>query len=165
VIHQVSKNKYTVEAETSYGKIDVRKLLEFKCVHILKDLNQDIIENICIYDIDNNFASLFIEYKHFLKDFGFPKFGANLILEKIENDKSITFACSNNNTQHVSSRCEILPINKLFFNFNIESYSKIKIVVNFEFDIKFEIPQFVEKFVFHILHKMFMRLKEFIEMT
>ena len=131
LIQRVSKNKYKVESEMSCGKIDVRKLLEFKCVHILKELNQDIIENICIYGIENNFASLFIEYKHFLKDFGFAKFGANLSLERIENDNSICFLCSNNNnTQHISSSCTILPINNLFFTFNIESSSKIKIVVN-----------------------------------
>ena len=166
VIHRISKNKYTVESEMSYGKIDVRKLLEFKCVHILKDLNKDIIENICIYEIDNNFASLFIEYKHFLKDFGFPKFCANLSMERIENDNSICFVCSNNNnTQHISSSCTILPINNLFFTFNIERSSKIKIVVNFELDVSFDIPQFVEKFVFHIIHKMFIRVKEFIEIS
>lgn len=164
LIQRVSKNKYKVESEMSCGKIDVRKLLEFKHVHILKELNQDIIENVCIYNIYNNFASLFIEYKHFLKDFGFPKFGANLSLERIENDKSICFVCSNNNnTQHISSSCTILPITDLFFN--IEISSKIKIDINFELDITFDIPQFVEKFVFHILHKMFMRVKEFIEIS
>lgn len=165
-ICRIDTNQYFVEAKLSYKKIDIVKLLEFNSLHILKNLNQDIIENIFITIIDNNFASLFIEYKHFLKDFGFAQFAVDLMVERVENNDIIEFLCRNNTiAREIDKKCTILPIDNLFVRFHILTSSEIKIIIDSKINIHFDIPIFIEKFIIRIIHKMFIRLKEFIEIV
>jgi hypothetical protein len=164
-INKIGENLYSSEAILNYGKIDIFKLFEFEKMHILKDVNSDIVQHMRVYDIKDETATIFLEYKHFLKEFGFPKFGAHVDIRRNKNDNIIDFFAKNNTSKYNNSDCTIFPIDDIHFRVQVFDFNKISININVKFNTNFQIPPFAEKFALRIVHKMFVRLKEFIEIV
>lgn len=163
------KNNYIVSIDIHEKKIDIRKLFHFDKLHIFKDLNSDLIEEISIDNVQNNSATVVILYKHFFKELGFSQFGICVDVVKNEKDHIIEFIASNNSVTNCSNstmkdECIILPVETLFVNICKQPWTnKFTITMNAILNINFEISPSIEKLVLQIVHKIFTRAKQFIE--
>lgn len=167
-LHVIKKdrNKYALETEFLNVKLDIDKFLNFEKFIILKELNNDLINTINVNKITDTSASFFILYNHFFKDLGLPKIGMHLNIEKTKTANVTEFTCSNNELfDNFKTDYFIVSFEKLKLHFHIDEYSQnVKVTVDIEFNHDFEILPFVEKLVLQIIHKIFLRAKQFIEL-
>lgn len=160
------KNNYIVSIDIHEKKIDIRKLFHFDKLHIFKDLNSDLIEEISIDNIRNNSATIFILYKHFFKELGFSQFGICVDIVRNEKDHIIEFIASSDssNNRTMKDECVILPVETLLINICEQPWTnKFTITMNATLNIYFEISPSIEKLVLQVVHKIFTRVKQFIE--
>jgi len=161
-IKRIEKNTYTLEGNFSNLKVDIEKLIMFQNFPILRELYQDIIDEINVTNIQDDSAIYFIVFKHFFKDMGFPRTGLHLDIKKTVKKNMLEFECSNNN--EIKESNYFIPS---FDTFIIEIYlyeNDAKLMVQNKINLHFEIEPFVEKMIVQIIHKMFLRLKRFIEL-
>lgn len=167
-LHVIKKerNKYALETEFLNVRLDVDKFLNFEKFTILKELNNDLIDTIRVNKIDDNTATFFILYNHFFKDLGLPKIGMHLNIEKTKTANVTEFTCSNNELfDNFKTDYLNVAFEKLKVHFQVDEESQnIKLTVDVEFNHDFEILPFVEKLVLQIIHKIFLRAKQFIEL-
>ena len=165
-IKRIEKNTYTLEEEFSNLKVDIKKLLMFQNFPILRELYQDIIDEINVTNIQDDSATYFIVFKHFFKDMGFPRMGFHLDIKKTVKNNMLEFVCFNNNEIKENKIKESNHFILSFDTFIVQIYlheNNAKIMIQNKINLHFEIEPFVEKMVIQIIHKMFLRLKRFIE--
>jgi len=166
LVKKRDRNKYTIETEFSNVRLDIDKILNFENFTILKELNKDLIDIISVNKITNTSASFFILYNHFFKDLGLPQIGMHLNIEKTKTTNSTEFTCSNNESyDNFKMNHLVISFEKLNVCFCFDEDSQnVKLKVDVEFNNDFEILPFVEKLALQIIHKIFLRSKQFIEL-
>ena len=156
------KNEYIGQIEIYEKKIDIRRLFHFDKLHILKDLNPDIIENIKITSICDESATIFILYKHFFKDLGFSQYGIFIDVVRVEKDNIVEFTASN--SKKIQSDYLILPIDSFSMKIcKVTDTNKFNIITKLTINVNFEISNPIEKIMAQIVQKIFTRIKQFIE--
>jgi hypothetical protein len=165
IIIKNEKNKYSATINICEGKIDVMRLFQFDKLHILKQLNADIIEKLEITHSSNeDYATILILYKHFFRELGFSQFGICLDVIRVERENLIEFVSSNNSSiKHDNSDYVILPIDTLFMKIFQGNNGFCKITLDTVINVSFEISPAIEKLVLQLVHKIFTRVKQFIE--
>jgi hypothetical protein len=165
IIIKNEKNKYSATIAIRERKIDVMRLFQFDKLHILKELNTDIIEKLEIMHSSNEgCATILILYKHFFRELGFPQFGICLDVIRVERENLIEFVSSNNSSvKHDNSDYVILPIDTLFMKIFQENSDFYKITLDTIINVNFDISPTVEKLVLQLVSKIFTRVKQFIE--
>ena len=163
-IRKLKNNNYAMEGEITNLKIDANELFSFQKFSILKELYKDIIDELYVTNIQDGSASYFIIFHHFFKDMGFPRLSLHLDVTRTRTNNMLKFICSNatNNVVSNSQDCFILSFETFTIQIYINEFS-IKICADIAIHYPFEIESFVEKIVVQIIHKMFLRLKRFIE--
>lgn len=158
------KNEYIGQIEIYERKIDIRKMFCFDKLHILKDLNSDIIEKIDITNICDDTATIFILYKHFFKDLGFSQYGIfiDVVREEKEKENIVEFTASN--SKMIRSDYRILPIDTFSMKIRKDAETnKFTVITKVILNINFEISRAIEKLILQIVYKIFTRIKQFIE--
>jgi hypothetical protein len=159
-----NQNNYTIEFQMENNQLSLLQIINFNLIKALIEINCDIYENFALNVTDDNTAELVLLLKHFYEDIGFPQFMACLSIRRIVADNNIT--CLITTTENIIDRIEqveILKIKKaeLFF-VEIEKH-KISCTINVEIENTQIITSTAEKFIGLFLHRIFLRVKQFIE--
>ena len=152
----------------------MKKLIDFPSLFLLQELNKDIIEKMNIYNTfpveqNSTIASIFILYKHFFKDFGLSQMAAHLNIKRTEFHDYIEFKTVPSNHTNVelemitTAEYSMLPFDNLLMKFILTAPNTVKLIINVEFNIQFDIPPFIEKTSLQIFYKIFTRIQKFIE--
>lgn len=157
----------TIENKNIY----LDKIINFELVKLIFEINNDIYEKVIMNKIDENNAEFIFIMKHFFADIGLPQRYYHFILTKNFNQKEnkITFKSeiiNDKKPEFISEDIEFLPINKMDFECQFTSLLRDKMLFNafIVFDKNLSIPEYVEKVVGLIVNKIFIRVKQFIEM-
>jgi len=157
----------TIENKNIY----LDKIINFELVKLIFEINNDIYEKVIMNKIDENNAEFIFIMKHFFADIGLPQRYYHFILTKNfnQNENKITFKSeiiNNQKPEFISKDIEFLPINKMDFECQFTSLQRDKMLFNafIVFDKNLSIPEYVEKVVGLIVNKIFIRVKQFIEM-
>jgi hypothetical protein len=162
----IKKNYYTLEFNMENNNIILASLIDFNLIKLIYDLNPDVYEKNNIQKINDNEIISTLLMKHFFEDIGFPQRFSFIHMKKIVEDNRIIF-----NAQSIkSSRPANMPLDAELMNMNefqcicdIITPHKINCSFNITFDETMNVPNFVEKMMGMILHKIFIRVKQFIE--
>jgi len=161
------KYNYKMYFDIENKNIFVTKLINFSLIKLIYDLNPDIYDNLVFENINENECIIIILLKHFFEDIGLPQRYCFIHIEKIVEESKIIFksySIKSEKPNIIPQFAELLDIDDLTCVCDVVSPHKI----NFSFNIKFNsgliIPLFVEKMIGVIIHKIFKRVKQFIEM-
>lgn len=157
----------TIENKNIY----MDKIMSFELVKLIFEINNDIYEKVVMNKIDDNEAEFVFVMKHFFADIGLPQryYHFKLIKNFNHNENKITFSSEtiyNKKPDYIDKDIEFLPINKMDFECQFTSLQRDKMLFSsfIIFDKNLSIPEYVEKVVGLIVHKIFIRVKQFIEM-
>ena len=163
-IKRIKNNNYAMEGEIRNLKIDANELFSFQKFPILKELYKDIIDELQVTNIQEGSASYGIIFQHFFKDMGFPRLSLQLDVTRTKTNNMLEFVCSNAATPNLNLNKDnfILSFETFAIQIHICEFS-IKICIDIAIHYPFEIEPFIEKMAIQVMHKMFLRLKRFIE--
>lgn len=157
----------TIENKNIY----LDRIINFELVKLIFEINNDIYEKVIMNKIDENNAEFIFIMKHFFADIGLPQRYYHFILTKnfSQHENKISFKSeiiNNQKPEFISKDIEFLPINKMDFECQFTSLQRDKMLFNayIVFDKNLSIPEYVEKVVGLIVNKIFIRVKQFIEM-
>lgn len=156
----------TIENKNIY----LDKIINFELIKLIFEINNDIYEKVIMNKIDENNAEFIFIMKHFFADIGLPQRYYHFMMTKIfnTNENKIVFTSetiNGNKPDFINKDIEFLPINKMIYECQFTSLQRDKILFSalISFDKKLSIPEYVEKVVGLIVNKIFIRVKQFIE--
>jgi hypothetical protein len=178
-ISKTVNEEYHMECEIENKNLILEKIIDFDMMKLVYDLNADIYEKTELHKISDLEADIFFIMKDLFPDLGIPQRFAYLKVKKQVEKDPLTqktskivfqsqFILDENGEfkrpEHVAQNIFPLPIERMdieciFFNEH-KMYFSNKIKINQK---KMKIPAFLEKMTSHIIYKVFLRLKQFIE--
>ncbi len=157
------KNTYMLDFEVQNKNFDLNKLMDFQIYNLIKQVNQDIIEDIQIISQPNQdeIEVLFL-FKRFGKNAGVPQ--KYLILNTIrkKTDNLILFTSKDssiNNIEYLQNydaermKCNFAKLTVLTIK------DKIRLNYLFSIDIKEDLPIYMENMIGLMMKKIFYNLK------
>lgn len=160
-------NKYLVEFDVENTNIYMEKIIDFSLIQLIYTLNPDIYEHIEFNKIDDTNAMAILLIKHFFEDIGFPQRYSFMNIKKIVEKNRVLFKAQtiiqNEKPSNIPPHAEVLNIDNLSCICDLITDHKVKISFYINFNSGFHIPIFAEKMIGVIIHKIFKRLKLFIE--
>ena len=169
-IVKVTNNEYTVSFSIQNNQFILPSIINFDMVKLIFDLNPDIYEKSILKKnttLEN--ATICSLMKDLYSDLGIPQSYVCMLVEMIKLNNSIRFNCiplSNKTTPLEFSGIPdlyLLPVKNLIIDCNILTNHCLEINCKINLNDDIEIEQFIEKMVITIVHKVFIRLKQFIE--
>jgi hypothetical protein len=162
-----NKSKYSCTFSMINNNIYLPSIINFELLKIIHSLNPDISQNIEFEKISDNEVNCLIIVKNLFQDLGLPQKYSYLNMKKISIDnRTILFHavpilteipdnlpanCESTNIHSIKSICDIITNHEIKFTFDIYLQQN------------FYIPPFLEKMIGLIIHKLFKRVKQFIE--
>jgi hypothetical protein len=160
-------NKYLLEYDMENKNIYIEKIIDFSLIQLIYTLNPDIYEHIEFNKINDNEAVAILLMKHFFEDIGFPQRYSFMNIKKIVEKNKILFKAqtiiNKQKPAQIPAEAEVLYIDDLTCVCDLITAHKVKISFDINFNSGFHIPLFAEKMIGVIIHKIFKRLKLFIE--
>ena len=160
-------NKYLLEYDIENKNIYMEKIIDFSLIQLIYNLNPDIYEHIEFNKINENEAVAVLLMKHFFEDIGFPQRYSFMNIKKIIEKNRILFKAQtiiqSKKPEKIPNEAEVLYIDDLTCICYLITPHKVKISFDINFNSGFHIPLFAEKIIGVIIHKIFKRLKLFIE--
>ena len=149
------------------NNIYLPSIISFELIKIIHSLNPDISESIELDKISDNEINCLIIIKNLFQDLGLPQKYGYLNIKKVINNNKILFHAFPKNMdfeyKKLPASCESVKIHSIKCICEIITNHEL----NFTFDIylqdNFYIPPFLEKMIGLISHKLFNRVKQFIE--
>jgi hypothetical protein len=167
VFKRYGVNKYLLEFDIENKNIYMEKIFDFSLLELIYKLNPDIYEHIEFNKIDDTNAIALLLMKHFFEDIGFPQRFSFMNIKKLIEKNKILFKAQtiiqNERPQKIPKEAEILNIDNLTCVCDLITPHNVKISFDINFNSGFAIPLFAEKLIGVIIHKIFKRLKLFIE--
>ena len=161
------RNKYLLEYDMENTNIYMEKIIDFSLIQLIYNLNPDIYENIEFNKIDDTHVVAILLMKHFFEDLGLPQRYSFMNIRKTIEKNNILFTAQTiiqkEKPPQIPNEAEILNIDKLTCICSLITPHKVKISFDINFNSGFNIPLFAEKMIGIIIHKIFKRLKQFIE--
>lgn len=163
---KIKQRHYSLSFKMQNNHIDLSKIIDFHLIKLIYDLNVDIYEKANVHIINDNEATVNLLMKHLFADLGMPQRYSYLHMTKTIDESNIQFTSETIKyeiPEGMPTDAELMPIQNFICNCKIVTPHKM----TFAFDIIFEetmtIPPIVEKLIGLILHKIFNRVKQFIE--
>lgn len=169
-IVKLTNNEYTVTFAIQNNQFILPSIINFDMVKLIFDLNPDIYEKAILKKnaaLDN--ATICSLMKDIYSDLGIPQSYVCMAVEMVKLSDVIKFKCEPffNKTTPVEFSgvpdLYLLPIKNMFIDCNILTNHHIEFNCKITVDDDVEIEVFIEKIVITIMHKIFIRLKQFIE--
>jgi hypothetical protein len=116
--------------------------------------------------VNENEATIILLMKHLFEDLGLPQRFSHIRMVKTIEERKIVFnsqSIKDHRPEGMPDDAELMAIQQLNCTCNIITNHKIDFSVNVIFDPTMNVPPFAEKLVGMILHKIFKRVKLFIE--
>jgi hypothetical protein len=146
------------------------KIINFELIKLIFEINNDIYEKVIMNKIDDNNAEFIFVMKHFFADIGLPQRYYHFMMKKNFNinENKIVFTSetiNSNKPDFISKDVEFLSIDKMIYECQFTSLQRDKMLFSalISFDKNLNIPEYVEKVVGLIVNKIFIRVKQFIE--
>lgn len=161
------KYNYKLYFDIENKNIYITKLINFSLIKLIYDLNPDIYDNLAFENINENECIVIVLLKHFFEDIGLPQRYCFIHIEKIVEGSKIIFksyTIKSEKPNIIPEFAELLDIDNLNCVCDVVTPHKIYFSFNINFNSGLIIPLFVEKMLGVIIHKIFKRLKQFIEM-
>ena len=169
-IVKLTNNEYTVTFSIQNSQFILPSIINFDMVKLIFDLNPDIYEKAILRkNSDLNNATLCCLMKDIYSDLGIPQSYVCMAVEMIKFSDVIQFKCNPLSDKTIPAEFSevpflyLLPVKNLIIDCNILTNHHIEINCRIAIDDDVEIEQFIEKVVIKVVHKIFIRLKQFIE--
>jgi len=163
---KLEKNKYNLTYSIENKNINLEPLVNFELIKLIYELNPDIYEKVVLNKISEEEAQITLLMKHFFNDLGFPQKYSHMGLKKYVSPNRINFVGAsvlNEKPSVIPIEVELLPIDSLDIECTMSSPHKINLNCIIVFNNLLVIPSFIEKVIGIIIHKIFNRVKQFIE--
>ena len=169
-IVKLSDNEYTVAFAIQNNQFILPSIINFDMVKLIFDLNPDIYEkSILKKNTVSDNAIICSLMKDIYSDLGIPQSYACMAVEMVKFSDVVKFRCEplhDKNTPVEFSGIPdlyLLPVKNVVIVCNILTNHHIEINCKITVEDDVEIEPFIEKMVITIMHKIFIRLKQFIE--
>ena len=163
---RVKKNHYKLLFSIENKNIILPNIIDFNLIKLIYDLNPDIYEKVNIDKLNENKINFTLLTKHLFEDLGLPQRFCFINMLKIVEDNKIKFHSKSIKTHRpkdMPEDSELLPIYEFKCICTIITPHKIDFLIDIIFEPVMFIPPFLEKMIGMMLHKMFKRVKQFIE--
>jgi serine phosphatase RsbU (regulator of sigma subunit) len=162
----LKKNNYSLTFTMENNEIVLSKIIDFKLIKLVYDLNSDVYEKVNMEILNNDEIILTLLMKHFFEDLGLPQRYSFIHMKKLHEEGKIKFisqSIKSHKPEGMPKDAELMALEKMIAT--CESITPHKIYFSFSiiFDDEMNVPFFAEKMVGMILHKIFKRVKQFIE--
>jgi hypothetical protein len=168
VFSKISTNCYKLSFYLENNFIILSKIIDFNLIKLIYDLNSDIYESVNIEHINENEVITTILIKHFFEDLGLPQKYSFVHFQRTVEENAVIFKSKSiltHKPKEIPNNAELMSIQDLNCVCNIITPHKIDFSIQICFNQQVYIQPFVEKIVGIILHKIFKRVKQFIENT
>jgi hypothetical protein len=163
---RVTNNHYKLSFTIENKNIVISQIIDFNLIKLIYDLNQDVYKKFTIEKLNDNEVVVTLLMKHFFEDIGLPQRFSFIRMFKFVEDRKIIFKSQSIKTHipiEIPKEAELIAIQDLTCLCNIITPHKIDFYVDVIFESYTNIPLFAEKMIGTILHKIFKRVKQFIE--
>ena len=169
-IIKLTNNEYTVTFSIKNNQFILPSIINFDMVKLIFDLNPDIYEKSILRkndDLDN--AIICSLMKDIYSDLGIPQSYMCMEVQIVKLIDVVKFKCQSLSDKTTPAEFSgipnlyLLPVKNLIIDCNILTNHHIEINCKIMVDDDIEIEPFIEKMVITIIHKIFIRLKQFIE--
>lgn len=164
---KLKDNAFNLLFDVENSKLALPSLINFDLVKLIYDLNSDIYVSNNLQKIpEENAAIITLLMKHFFEDLGLPQRYSHLYMTQENTDKKIVFnACSIHTDPRpngIPDDAELMPIKYMVITCDIITQHKIDFNCSIVFEDYLNIPPFAEKVIGIMIHKIFTRVKRFI---
>jgi len=163
---RTSKNNYQTNFSMQNSSIHLPSIINFDLLKLMYELNSDIYEKVHLEKINEKEAVICLLMKHFFQDMGLPQRYYYFHVERTESDQLIRFHSQTihaDRPEWIPSDVQLVPMQSMTLLCDIITPHKVSVFSSVVFHQHHIIPPFMEKFVGIIIHKIFNRLKQFIE--
>ena len=163
---RTTKNKYQMSFSMQNQFIHLPNIIHFDLLKLMYELNSDIYEKTHLEKINEKEAVVTLLMKPFFQDMGLPQRYYHFHVERTETDQMIRFHSQTihaDKPEWISSDVQLVPMKSMTLLCEIINPHKISVLSSVIFHDNHVVPPFMEKFIGLILHKIFNRLKQFIE--
>ena len=159
-------NHYNLTFSMENNNINLPKIIDFGLIKLIYDLNPDVYEKVNIEKINDNEITATILMKHLFEDLGLPQRYSYINMNKTIEDNKIIFkshSIKDKKPLNMPQDSQLMSIENLICTCDVITEHKIHFSASIIFDKDMFVPPFVEKMFGMILHKIFKRIKQFIE--
>jgi len=162
----LKKNHYSLTFIMENNKIVLSKIIDFNLIKLIYDLNPDVYEKVNIETLNNDEIILTLLMKHFFQDLGLPQRYSFIHMKKLYEEGKIKFiaqSIKSRKPEGMPEESELMALKNMLAVCDIITPHKVYFSFNIIFEDEMNVPLFSEKIVGMILHKIFKRVKQFIE--
>ena len=164
---KLKDNAFNLLFDVENSKLALPSLISFDLVKLIYDLNSDIYVSNNLQKIPaKNAAIITLLMKHFFEDLGLPQRYSHIYMTQETKENQIVFnGCSihNDSKPHgIPEEAELMPIKYMVITCDIITHHKVDFNCSIVFEEYLKIPPFAEKLIGIMLHKIFTRVKKFI---
>jgi hypothetical protein len=162
------ENIYTASYNIENKNIMLSNVLDFNLIKLIYNLNSDIYEKIDVNIINDNEAIGVFLIKHFFEDIGISQKYSHILIKKFVEKDCITFASqtiTSDKPDFIPDNVDLVKFETMICKCNIITPHKIDFNFIITFEKKLNIPPYAEKLIGVLIHKIFIRVKQFIEMV
>ena len=163
---KIKEHSYKIHFTMENKNIILPNIIDFSLIKLIYDLNSDIYETVNLEKLNENEAIITLVMKYFFEDLGLPQRFLYIHMKKRIENNCIWFESTSIRSyrpDNIPIDSEIMPIKNMVNICNICSPHNIDFIFSVFFEEELEIPLFAEKMVGIIIHKIFKRVKQFIE--
>ena len=166
IIKKRETNNYQLAFSLENQNIYLEKIINFTLLDVFYELNKDIFDDYKLIIHNDNNASAYFLFKHFMRDLGLPQkyVYINIVLESSKN--LIQFKAQtiqNEIPENLQTGVELLEVTDVTVDCLLETQHKMNYSSILTMYSKIEILDFLEKFAASVFSKIFLRIKQFIE--
>jgi hypothetical protein len=163
----ISKHQYHIQFFIENNHIHLDQIVDFNLMKLIYDLNPDIYLYSNIEKMNENEAKVTLLLKHFFEDLGMPQRYSYISMKKHIEDNQIIFTSKSITDyvpENIPANAKLLSINNMQCICKIETHHKIMVTFNVQFNNnQITPPRSIQKMMGIVLHKIFKRVKQFIE--
>ena len=166
MIIKKNDNKYQIEISLENINIFIKNIINLHLIELFFVLNDKLFDSHKIIIHDENNATVYCVIKHFYKDLGVTQKYLCLNITKLIKDEDILFTVENaENIENFNPPFggEIIHFQNYIVNCRFLSPHQVNIIGKIDIIHSSPLPDFVEKFSFTIISKIFLTIKQFIE--
>jgi len=167
IFTKINEYNYKIKFNMINNKIQLDKIIDFGLMKLIYDLNPDIYLESTIKKINEDEVEVALLLKHFFEDLGLPQKYFYINMKKFVNDNSVIFyskSITNKRPEWIPENAELFSIDTLICTCNIETPHKIHTTFDLQIEPNKNIPILaIQKLFRIIIHKIFKRVKQFIE--
>jgi hypothetical protein len=163
---KIKEKVYTLALSLENNNIFLSQVINFDLIKLIYDLNPDIYEFVDLKKTNEQQAQVLLILKHFFEDLGMPQKYSHMNIEKILTETEIIFKSQTihgSRPSNIPDNCDKMSIKEMTSICKILTQHKVQCDFYIHFDNSMVIPPFAEKMIGMILHKVFKRVKHFIE--